>query len=458
MFKQTLLIGSLVLIGVTALTEADSTPVSSITLLTGQQVTLSSDNTHIVTPLLAISNIEGNWLTPTLPSTITSGEFIAGTCSGQTATSVCFAVGIDTSSGNSETLIYMSQNGGVTWTIPDLSNVGFPSAGSLSSVACDGDGANAHCFIAGELDGNGAVTLITTDGGNTWTTGDPYYSKYSTLLSATCGNQCFATGLDYGTENILGFIAFADSAIALDEFSGAWFMNSDCVEDSCIAVGANATGGFITSSTNYWATSAEIYSGNFGGINDTFYGASCATADNNNPCVAVGISENDITTPLIYVNANLSEDTLNNWSAATISPSNLEGSLYSVSCTPGDTDSVCIAVGISNPGTPFILKSLDSGKTWTQEQFSSGGPGSLLGVACSNNADIINCTASGMGVNLSAMSLVPIAYTNPDVTGADIWVSPTNLTLPASGCLLDAGSNGHSNGAYLEDMSCVLGE
>ncbi len=455
MLKQTLLLGGLVLIGVTALTQADSTPVSSITLLTGQQVIVSDDNTHIITPLLAVNDTQGSWTSPTLPS-ITSGKFIAGTCSGQQATSVCFAVGQDTSSGNSETLIYMSQDGGVTWTIPDLSNVGLPSAGSLSSVACEGDGANAHCFIAGELDGNGAVTLTTTDGGNTWTTGDPYNSKYSTLLSATCGNQCFATGIDYGAEITLGFIAFANSAIALDEFSGAWFMNSDCVEDSCVAVGANAKGGFITSSTNYWATSNEIYSGNFGTADDVFYGASCTKANDDNLCVTVGISQDEMTTPVIYVNSNLTESTLHNWSAASISPSNLEGNLYSVSCTPSDTNSVCIAVGQSNVGVPFILKSLDSGNTWTQEQFISGAAGNLMGVACSNNADIINCTASGMEVNMSAMHLVPVAYTNPDVLGADIWVSPTNLTLPASGCLLDAGSNGKSNGAYLEDMSCAM--
>ncbi len=435
-------------------------------VLTGQQVVIPSDGTAPTStlPLLAINDGADNWTTQTVPN-VTDRSFSAGTCSGDTTTSVCLAVGNDTSSGSSNTLLFISQDGGVTWAEPDLSAVGLPSAGNLISVACTGDGASANCWVVGELDSAvgsltaGALILETTDGGNTWTASNPYPSKYSSLFTTACGNNCISAGFNYGAIKPFGFIVADNTIMSPDNFFDVVFLNSACANDSCIAIGVNDDGAFLTASSNYWQSSDEIYSSADWGDNTyAFLGATCNATSNNLLCIAVGTTNDSPSLPMIYVNSNLSATTLSDWAVPTRIPENLTAQLFSVDCASNDTESVCVAVGEdTTSGDPLILKSLDNGQTWTLETVTSNyAVAVLVGTSCTSSDTTLSCSATGMGFDITTYNYEPIVFENLDSVNTNTWSTPSTLTLPASGCFFDAGANGSSNSAYLQGMTCLL--
>ncbi len=199
-----------------------------------------------------------------------------------------------------------------------------------------------------------------------------------------------------------------------------------------------------------------MFSDDFGSVNQTFVGASCSTAGDHHFCVAVGQTNDGTFTPIVYVNTNITATTLDNWTAANLNPSDLSVNLFSVSCAPNNNGSFCAAVGNDDGGNMAIITSTDNGQNWSEFALSSSQPTFLNAISCTNNVSTVICTASGMTFDLTSFTLAPIVYVNLDAAGTGTWEQPAGLTLPASGCLTDAGTNGQSFGGYLSELSCIL--
>lgn len=135
---------------------------ASLCVATGVDTSLG-----LLTPLLAVSTDGGvNWTLKNISGmSSTHVAASAGSCTGTGANAICAMPFQDTDSASIELVV--SKDGGVTWAVTPI--VGGPSTGFISSVSCTGNGSTAKCVGAGRNDSAEGLIVTSVDGANTWT-------------------------------------------------------------------------------------------------------------------------------------------------------------------------------------------------------------------------------------------------------------------------------------------------
>ena len=364
------------------------------TLSTGNLVSISC----VPTACYAVTNVSSfikttdgiNWSSP-------AGVGVATGLTGISCAtaSVCFATDADSSGQN---LVYVTTDGGVTWTISF--NLASDSQAGISApfgaITCP---SATTCFAVG---GSGLIAT-TTDGGANWRTDNSSSNVTLTGVSCPDTNTCYATASDstilHTTDNggiwdvQMGTNPYA--AISCPSPAVCFAVGSGGVNPG--AVSATANGGAAWTRQQPAGTTRSIHgiscpnvltcfavafdtilTTHDGGVTwttrtltttDQLTGISCPDV---NTCYAVGWPG------AIYFTGNGGTS----WSYQANSISGEDQSLNDVSCW---STTSCVAVGTG--GTAL---STSNGGTWTVE--SSGTIQFLLGVSCPSSA---LCVATG---------------------------------------------------------------
>jgi photosystem II stability/assembly factor-like uncharacterized protein len=289
---------------------------------------------------------------------------------------------------------------GATWT----ATTGNGGTGTLADVTCLD---TSTCYATGKQ----GITLLTTNGGTSWTIEAGGGSQASQLNGVSCptASLCYAAG---AAGTILKTTNGGQSWLPQTSGTTSSLNGIACVSSSsCAAVGAAGTAR-TTSDGSTWNAGTT-------GTTNALNGLGCPTAGS---CVAVGAAGTALT----------SSDGGSTWSPSTSGTTN---ALNAVACP----SAVCYAAGAS--GT--ILKSIDGGSTWSA--LTSGTTATLNGVACSNN---LNCIVDGTTGLISSTSNGSTwnQQGNPD-SGPTTALNATSITLNGSlcssvRCLVGTGAQG----------------
>ncbi len=132
---------------------------NAICVATGQDETNGS-------PVLAVSTNGGNtWALKSISDAPFGGIFIGVSCTGNSSTGVCTAIG---TVGGGYGFVAASNDGANTWAIKSIPN--FPSNAALSQTSCTGSGSSAICIAVGRDTEivSSSLIVISRDGGNTF--------------------------------------------------------------------------------------------------------------------------------------------------------------------------------------------------------------------------------------------------------------------------------------------------
>jgi hypothetical protein len=181
---------------------------SAICVAVGRDVTAG-------VPMAILSNdgAASTWSVLSLPALPTNAEFASVSCTGTGATAICAAVGNSAQAIPNTTFLYVSVDGGVTWTQPTIT--GMPTQAALSEVSCAGSTSNAVCMAIGQDQTTGSTApplLVTsTNGGVTWAVVNvPGITLNGYYRSVACTNAtnvasaavCTITGTNYSAGTI----------------------------------------------------------------------------------------------------------------------------------------------------------------------------------------------------------------------------------------------------------------
>jgi hypothetical protein len=149
---------------------------------------VGSDYTSNI-PLAVFSNdgTASTWNVLSLPALPANSAFAGVSCTGSGSTAICAAAG---NGQDMNTFLYVSVDGGVTWTHPTIT--GLPVKGSLTQVSCAGTGSNAVCMAIGQdqtADPYPPLLVTSTDGGVSWAVVNvPGITKNGYYRSIACTN------------------------------------------------------------------------------------------------------------------------------------------------------------------------------------------------------------------------------------------------------------------------------
>lgn len=154
-------------------------------------------------PLLAVSRDGANtWTMVTVP--FINGFLTSVSCSGTGSTAVCAAVGT-VSALFGVPLVFVTQDGAVSWSSKTVT--GIVGGGVLRGVSCTGNGASAVCAAAGiDFTTFAAALAVTQDGASTWVAKTIQGTGASTILNAaSCvGSGATAICTVVGNNNFVG--------------------------------------------------------------------------------------------------------------------------------------------------------------------------------------------------------------------------------------------------------------
>lgn len=158
---------------------------------------LAGQNLSSTAPMLAVSN-DGSGATFTTVTTITgapsNGVFNSVNCTGTMPNAVCVAVG-QILAGGAPFIAYSTDGSGVTWQVASSYTGSLPANGAFYSVNCTGSGTTtAICTAAGQNVGTSATLLaVSSNSGVAWTV------KSITGSPAITSGKFYGTGATGGT-------------------------------------------------------------------------------------------------------------------------------------------------------------------------------------------------------------------------------------------------------------------
>jgi hypothetical protein len=355
-------------------------------------------------------------------------------------TTHCVAVG---SGPNSVAVVYVSADGGATWTTENPSIPGSSDGGApiLSAVACP---SRLNCVaVGGYGDDSGAFDggfiLTTADGGQTWSNqtvagGVPFLNG----VACPTANECIAVGgvSEMGGTGNAEIVAThnggsewtrqtpPDVPVDLSEIS--------CPSSStCYAIGQLGPGIVDTTNGGQTWTSGTLPAGDTGSTDSTssqFNGLSCLSPL---VCILVGQSTNGAA-------ISRTTDGGRSWNTVAV-PAGLSGPnarLDGVDCFGGHD---CVAVGASTdvdvPAAQIVGTS-DDGLDWTSEQGSNEGDVLLQNASC---VSLSVCAAVGSSEGGSGAILTTAAQ-----QGGSSGSGSTGIT-GGTGAGTEAGASPNAN-------------
>ncbi len=303
-----------------------------------------------------------------------------------------------------ESAILASTDGGQTWQVQDL----ISGLDSIGPIECP---SSTHCMIAGNrvVSQQPPLLLSTTDGGASWAS-QPMSSQFYELDGISCANDadCWLVGAQPENENDIimrttdggvSWVVQDRSSITVSmgvSYGISCISASDCVVVGIGALtttdgGATWTKHSVPGELNVVAClsesrciaeedvtsavpaneSTKVAGSSDGGVTwthvPTFEGSgvgvlrslSCPTPD---LCLSVGGAYSQGSFYGFVVQSLYSGNT---WRVIAETAEYETSDLNGVSCATGTTD--CVAVGTGKGSTGVILRSTDSGSTWTTE-------------------------------------------------------------------------------------------
>ncbi len=322
------------------------------------------------------------------------------------SSSICYGVGVDQATGNSE--IISTSNGGTSWSSQPL-----PVAAEISSISCPGP---TTCWAVGRSSFFTPVILATSDG-QTWTTqnvptvpgkpGAPSTFAVSSITAISCPSTQYCVALG-GPPLALGTLSFLSTAVLMTANGGmTWtalispstvlLTSLSCATLSdCMAVGPRGIGTTTDGGTS-WT------------LNSQPGGGSSVTCLPNTQSVSCWVGQ---ATEVLYT-ANFGST----WATQVV---NANGSVSSISCS---SSQVCVAVGsqfsyytglysynpsqISQPS--FVATTSNAGSNWVNEPVPTSY--GLSNVSCPSTSQ---CFASS-----SSSSMTGSIYSSSD--GGASW-------------------------------------
>jgi photosystem II stability/assembly factor-like uncharacterized protein len=266
--------------------------------------------------------------------------------------------------------ILTSTNGGVTWPVSGLINIGGTSTtlsygDSVSSVACPSTG---ECYAVGYYaafhnNGSGAeaILLHNSNVGSSWTVVGLGASVRLSSIACMTDSDCVAVGPG-GTIMTIGNYGLTPLTVSSGTSSNLNGVACPSAS-SCVAVG---DGGTILVSTDSGGTWSSESSATTNGL----HGIACPAS---NSCLAVGDNGTIVS----------SSDSGLTW---TVRSSGTGDMLHSLSCASAD---VCLAVGDNGA----VVETHDGGATWSGQ--NSGTGNDLYDVSCPMLAECVAVGANG---------------------------------------------------------------
>jgi photosystem II stability/assembly factor-like uncharacterized protein len=322
--------------------------------------------------------------------------------------------------------VLVSQDGGHHWDKQLINGLGKPKYVELSAMSCTGRDDHAVCAVVGSESivkndvwtGYKPVIARSTHNGRHWAaTSVPALGDIALLRDVSCTGvgedaRCVAIGSDWTSSSILVSIDAGKtwSTKSLPALPVDSYFNAKSV--SCTGSGSTAvcafTGGSQFDSMGHgfpmmlvsgdggetWAIKSVIDAMDYVNYGVKLNNVHCSGNGESAICAAVGarelLDDTDESRTLEPESVSLiimSTDGGQTWSTKSITDLSLsdDSFLNSVTCTPGDMSTTCIAVGNSDD-KPILAISGDTGNTWalSQTPLDSQSYGELSGAAAAH--------------------------------------------------------------------------
>ncbi|KTD55252.1 NHL repeat protein [Legionella sainthelensi] len=352
------------------------------------------------------TNLSWNW--NQVQTGITAqGRFTNVSCTGSGKTSICTAVGnfgTASVSGSGAPIIYVTRNGGISWSL-----IGTNSSLTkvfLNDSSCTGSGDTAVCVAAGQnfsIPSWPSLLMKSLDGGQTWTQVNTGITNQALNGAGCSGNGssavCIATGQDYVSGNPLIYLSqdggtnwnTVDTASISDN---AYFNDANCsglgVKTVCTASGQDVNTGYALmyyteNAGQTWTQQQPLTVPAQG--NSILYQTSCTGDASQAVCASAGLYTGDYPS---YIYLGLANSSPILWSL--ITPSNYTGFLSTAHCSGLGSAATCMIGGgeVNLSSTPLIRPSLyitsDAGKSWSPVSIDSSVIGGQFNGLASDNS------------------------------------------------------------------------
>ncbi len=391
-----------------------------------------------------------------LPGTSSGGALSAISCVVASGNDDCWAAGIV----NSESAVYLTTNGGTSWTLDTLSTSDIP----LVTMSCVNGSGAVSCWTTGNQ--YGVIIYTTSNGGSSWSTQtNPPNAASISSISCPSTTSCFAAGqISNGNYPNSGAIfALSGGSWSTSFQSSPWYSIAgiSCVSSTdCVATGlwswnstfASQDGAVLTWNGTSWSVGISVSGAS---VSNTMPGSmqdggatavSCPTATS---CFATG-SEGVIGT----------QNGGSTWSQLYFIPR--QGGANGAN--DGITSCVSSEICFWAPGDDVVYKTTDGGQAWVPEALPSTfsismsqTDGPVNGVNALSCADALDCTLGGNIDSTSNSSQEGVILSTAD--GGTTWslvsASPTlagmlDMACPAGSawCIWTGASPYGSEGGY----------
>ncbi len=432
----------------TALTSPIGLQVIDVTPPTGNFIAAAAGHDEITAglpTLLAVHDATGNW--KNVSPNIADGVFNDVSCTGSGTSGICVAAGY-IGAANITPLLYVSQDGGVTWGAADYVGTPPPAKGEFEAVSCTGSDNTAVCYAVG-ADNVAFLPMVfrSTNGGGSWSTVSiPISLTMGNLQAVSCiknsaSNHTCAIGGSQDENSIymplLGIITesgFTAATVlpagmnAITERGVACTPTEPSGNVVCTALLTTQNDTAFALAVNNNARSSSTWSAPSITIPHVLNGTACTTLSNGQAaCTAVG----DNATILFTADAA----NLSSWNTNTVS----SGNDYNVTaCTSVEATAVCIAAGTGTSAPIYVNTDMLGSTTWSAAAFTALPANSdFRGTACSTQQDgKVVCIAAGSAGG------APALFVNTDILAEGAWSTPTvTPALPSTGYFLGAGGS-----------------
>jgi len=306
------------------------------------------DNNILGAPILVVTH-DGGLSWSRINTSLIKAKLLGSSCTGSDDNAICIAAGQDLNDPSWPSVLLVSRDAGRRWTRVDTGT----NNQYLETASCSGFGSNAVCTAAGQgsSSSNSALIYLSQDGGQSWSSPDTSaLTSNGEFLNTQCtgvgaNTLCTASGQDYVTALPLLYVSqnagqswsAQPSLIAPGQGAGILYQTS-CTGEAAQALCASA-GVYEGDYPSY------IYLGQSSGFSllwslitpSTYSGslnsANCVGLGTRATCMIAGSEVNNLPSVLFRPSLYLSTNAGISWSAVSIDTAILSGKFNGLAST-----------------------------------------------------------------------------------------------------------------------------